>query len=331
MATEAPEVGLGGITAAPSAPATAVAPRSSRGRDRIAKIATPYLLLGLPVTFVLISLGYPMLQQLIMSFQEFGLAQQFGQPAKWVGLANYVEIASDPYFWVVLVRSLVFCFVTAATTMVIGVALALLLQRVWPAARIAVQIALVLAWATPTVSALVIWPLLVDARPGVVNTVLAGIGLAGFENFNLLHASPFTFWLGASTVVMGASVPLVTLASFAALTQLDRSLLDAAELDGAGAWRRLVDIVLPLIRPVITLLAILQIIWDLRVFTQIHILQEAGGDAQKTNLLGTYIYSTGIAGGDYGMASALAMVMLLILLALTWRYVRKLGSEDQLA
>ncbi|WOF24006.1 sugar ABC transporter permease [Microbacterium betulae] len=312
-------------------PAQTVHVPAAGRRGRRAQKAAPYLLIALPVTLVVLALGYPLVQQLIMSFQQFGLAQQFGQPADWVGLDNYAEIATDPYFWLVLLRSLLFCFLCAGLTMLVGVALAVLMQHIWPAARLALQIGLVLAWATPTVAALTVWQLLVDQRNGLVNEVLTGLGLSGFQSFNWLHASPFTFWAVAGSVIVWASVPLVTLSTFAALTQVDPSLVEAAQLDGAGLRRQLASVVLPLVRPVILLLGILQIIWDLRVFTQIHVLQRAGGDATQTHLLGTYVYNTGIAGGDYGMASALAMVMLAVLLVITWRYVRQLGKQGDLA
>ncbi|WP_051172430.1 carbohydrate ABC transporter permease [Microbacterium indicum] len=303
--------------------------RTARGRR--ARRLAPYLLIALPVALVAIALGYPLAQQFVMSFQEFGLAQQFGQPPEWVGFANYVAIATDPYFWQVLIRSILFCLVTAAITMVVGVGFAALMQRIWPGARVALQVALVLAWATPSIAALTIWQLLLDQRNGLVNRILSGIGLTGFDGFNWLHASPLSFWVVASSVIVWASVPLVTLTSYAALTQVDASVVEAAALDGAGVWRQFVHVLLPLVRPVLMLVGTLQIIWDLRVFTQIHVLQRSGGDATETNLLGTYIYNTGISGGDYGMASALAMVMLLLLLAMTWRYVRQLGKQGDIA
>ncbi|MCU1404186.1 MAG: binding-protein-dependent transport system inner rane component [Glaciihabitans sp.] len=301
---------------------------TSRG---LAFRATPYLLIAFPITLVIISLGYPLFKQLIMSFQEFGLAQQFGRPAEWVGLDNYVEIVTDPYFWQVLLRSLVFCFAVAGLTMVIGVGFAVLMQRVWPASKMMLQLALVLAWAMPSIAALAVWQLLIDSRYGLVNWLLTSLGLSNFENFNWLHHSSFSFYVVAGSVIVWASVPLVTLTTFAALNQIDPEVVEAAQLDGAGLVSLLRRIVLPLVAPVLALLGILQIIWDLRVFTQIHVLQISGGDATATNLLGTYVYSTGIAGGDYGMASALAMVMLLILLVITWRYVRTLSRQGDLA
>src|SRR5699024_3428022 len=114
------------------------APHPHRGRTMttlpstrpspLAHRLAPYLLLAPAVLLVLVVLGYPMVRQLIMSFQEFGLAQQFGQAPEWVGLDNYLGILSDPYFWTVLAKSLAFCAWTAGLTMVFAVGFALLMR-----------------------------------------------------------------------------------------------------------------------------------------------------------------------------------------------------------
>lgn len=293
--------------------------------------ATPYLLLVLPVTLVLVAQGYPMLNQLIMSFQEFGLAQQFGQAPDWVGFDNYVAVLTDPYFWLVTMRSIAFCLVTAGSTMALGTGLALLMQAVPTIVRLLIQFALVLAWAMPVIAALQSWQLLFDSRYGLVNWTLSSLGVPGVDGLNWLQANPLTFYTVAAIVVVWASVPLVALSTYAALNQVDDAILEAASLDGASTGARLRHIVLPIIQPVVVLLGILQIIWNLRVFTQIRVLQLSAGNVTSTNLLGTYVYSTGIAGGDYGMASALATIMLLILLAMTGYYIRVLYRQGALS
>ncbi|MDZ5078272.1 sugar ABC transporter permease [Nesterenkonia sp. HG001] len=313
-----------------SAPSRARPPGRAAATRRRRQSLTPYLLLLLPAGLVVLALGYPMGRQLVMSFQEFGIAQQFGQPPEWVGLSNYTTIVTDTYFWTVTLRTLAFTAVAAGATMVVGVGLAVLMQRVAAGLRIALQLALLFAWATPVIAAVAIWKLMADHRHGVVNTLLTGVGLSGFDGFHWLQAGTIPFLLVAATVVIWASTPLVSLATFAALSQVDEATVEAAQIDGASTPRILWHIVLPIIRPVLVLLAILQVIWDLRVFAQIYSLQQSAGNTSDTNLLGTYIYQTGIAGGDYGMASALAMIMLLILVLLTWRYVRILSRQGDL-
>jgi N,N'-diacetylchitobiose transport system permease protein len=104
--------------------------------------------------------------------------------------------------------------------------------------------------------------------------------------------------------------------------------LEAAQLDGASGWQRLRYVILPLIAPVLSIVLLLQLIWDLRVFTQIKMLQDAGGVANETNLLGTFIYQLGTGKGDFGMSSAVSVVMLLLTIALSWYYVRSLMKEE---
>jgi len=85
----------------------------------------------------------------------------------------------------------------------------------------------------------------------------------------------------------------------------------------------------PLVLPVIMIIGLLQIVWDLRVFTQIYVLQQNGGSTEDTNLLGTAVYRLGIGQGDYGMASALATVVLILTLLLTWKYISTLVKQQK--
>lgn len=308
------------------------APPRVRARTRRPRrsLLVPYLLLVLPVGLVCVSLGYPMVKQFVMSFQEFGLAQQFGRPPEWIGLQNYTTVLGDPYFWVVVARSVAFCAVSAVLTMVVGVALAVLLQQLSVVPRILLQVALVLAWAMPPLAALTVYTWLVEPRYGLVNWILTTVGFEQFRGYSWLAGSQWTFFAIAALTVVWTSVPLVTLSSYAALNQVDDAILEAAQLDGAGGWTRLRAVVLPIIQPVILLLLMLEIIWDLKVFTQIKVLQSSAGNNKATNLLGTYVYETGIGGGNYGVASALATVMLLLVLVLTFRYMRTLMKQGDL-
>ena len=106
-------------------------------------------------------------------------------------------------------------------------------------------------------------------------------------------------------------------------------MLEAADLDGAGPWKRFREVTLPLITPAVMIVGLLQIVWDLRVFTQIYVLQQAGVSVEETNLLGTYIYRIGIGQGEYGDASALATVVLILTLLLTWKYIAKMFAQQK--
>lgn len=288
---------------------------------------TPYLLIIPAVAILALAMGYPLIWQLITSTKQFGLAQQFGQPAPFVWLQNYVTLATDPYMWTVILRSIAFCFVTAGITMVLGVLIATLMGVVPRAVRIAIQIALLLAWAMPVVAAMTVWNWLFDWRRGVVNWLLTSVGLP-FDNHNWLQ-NPLSFFAVALIIVVWMSVPFVAFSVYAGLTQVSGEVLEAAQMDGASANQRFWTIIVPIIRPVLAIVLLLQVIWDLRVFTQIKLLQDAGSIASETNLLGTYIYQLGTGSSNFGMASAVSVFVLVLTIAISAVYVRNMLKEDE--
>jgi N,N'-diacetylchitobiose transport system permease protein len=209
----------------------------------------------------------------------------------------------------------------------LGIGVALLMRLMSTPVRLLVQSGLLLAWAMPIVATLTVWQWLFDTQYGVVNWLLTRLG-GSFEGHSWL-LEPASFFLVATVIVVWMSVPFVAFTVYAALTQVPGELLEAAEIDGAGTWARMRAVVLPSVRPVLLVVGLLQVIWDLRVFTQIYVLQKAGGTTRDTNLLGTYIYRLGIGGGDFGTASAVAIVMLVLTVLLTAPYVAvMLRQED---
>jgi N,N'-diacetylchitobiose transport system permease protein len=287
----------------------------------------PYWLLVPAIAILVIGTGYPTAWQLFNSMREYGLSQQFGKPAPFVGLQNYIELLSDTQFWLVVLRSLIFCGVTAAVTLAIGLGIALLMAAVGRTVRLTLQVSMLLAWAMPVVASMTVWTWLFDRRRGVVNYVLNMIPGVDMYRFNWL-AEPLTFFFVASVIVVWMSVPFVAFSLYAGLTQVPLEVLEAADLDGATKSQRLRLIILPIIRPVMSIVLLLQIIWDLRVFTQITILQDAGSTATKFDLLGTYIYKLGAGSQHFGMAAAASVLVLIITILVSGGYVWRIMKED---
>ena len=286
----------------------------------------PYLLLVPYIAILLLALGYPMIWHLWTSTQKFGLAQQFGRPPQFVGLANYNELFTDPQTWAVVGRSIAFCLVNAVITVVIGVLVALLMNAVGTVTRLILQVSMLLAWAMPVIASMTVWIWLFDWRRGIVNWSLTSLGL-DFTNHNWLE-QPLSFYFVATVIVVWMSVPFVAFSVYAGLTQISDEVMEAAALDGATPRQRFFAIILPMIRPVLMIVALLQVIWDLRVFAQIKMLQDAGAPLASTDLLGTYIYRLGVGSSDFGMASALSIFVLVLTVALSFFYVLHLMKED---
>jgi len=181
-----------------------------------------------------VALGYPLVRQFVISFQEYGLRQQFGQPAEWVGLQNYTDLLTDPYVWTVIGRSIAFCLVNAAVTMLVGVAFAVLMSRIGKPSRITLQVALLLAWGTPVLASMTVWQWLFDSQYGVINWVLSNwFGLENMAGHSWI-IEPLSFYFVATVIVVWMSVPFVAFSVYAGLLQVPEETMEAAQLDGAS-------------------------------------------------------------------------------------------------
>ncbi|MGH9212165.1 MAG: carbohydrate ABC transporter permease [Acidimicrobiales bacterium] len=316
-----------GTSAQPSPSGGPAELRSAGRRWRVRRRSLPYGLLVPCLVGLGLGLAYPLYRLVIMSTQEYGLEQQFGAPPISVGLDNFSEIFGDSYFWEVLRRSLLFCAVCVTLTLVIGTLVALLLGKLGRAMRAAVTLSLILAWSTPPLSATVVWQWIFDSRIGVVNWALTGIGL-DYEGHSWL-SDPWSFYMVAMLIVVWGAIPFVAFTLYAAMTQIPKDVMEAAAIDGAGPWQRFRDVTWPGIRPLFILLLVLSTLWDLRVFTQIFVLQEAGGLSRETNLLGTWAFREAVAGSHFGKGAAIAVVMVGITLLLTMFWLRRLFQQQE--
>ena len=298
---------------------------SSRQRGEL----LPWLLL-LPAGVVVLALtAYPLIQLLVMSLQEFGRAQIFGAPPAWIWFENYTKVLGDPTFWVVLGRSIAFALVNVATTMGLGILIALLMTRLNRGFKLLVSAGLLLAWAMPPITATVVWGWLFDTDNGIINFALSqGLGLHDFANHSWL-IQPLSFFFVATVIITWQSVPFVAFTVFAGLTQVPVEVMEAAELDGSTRLQRFRFITFPYLRPVLLVLLLLQIIWDMRVFPQIKALQTVGGIASETNTIGPYIYSVSVAGGNLGIGGAIAVILVVVMLAISAYYIRSTLRQDE--
>ena len=266
----------------------------------------------------------------MLSLQKFGLRQQFGAPAEWVGLDNFRTIFTDSYFWDVLWRTVIFCMVNVALTVVLGLLIALLLNSLGKGMRLLVSSALLLAWAMPALAATVVWQWLFDTQYGVVNWLLTRLGIGDFQGHGWL-AEPISFLSVATIIVVWMGVPFVAFTLFAGLTQVPHEVLEAAEIDGATRWQRLWRVTLPLLKPVLLIVTALSVVWDFRVFVQIYVLQRAGGISRDTNLIGVWAYRISIGENRFDIGAAIAIVMVVAVLLLTLVYLRQMVRQEDLS
>lgn len=291
---------------------------------------TPLALLLPALIMLVVFIGWPLLQLIIMSFQEYGREQIFGAPATFIGLDNYIRVLGDSEFWTVLGRSVALCVVSVAATMVLGVGIAVMMRALGFVLRTVVSVGLLLAWAMPALTATIVWGWIFDTEYGLVNYFLTQVTGDDWTGHSWL-SDPLSFFAVAAIIITWGAIPFVAFSTYAALTQVPDEVMEAASLDGASAMKRFRFIVVPYVRSILIVLLILQVIWDLRVFAQIYALQTIGGVRADTNTIGVYIYSVSMATGDLGSGGAIAVILVLILLAISAYYIRSmLKSEEEL-
>jgi N,N'-diacetylchitobiose transport system permease protein len=285
----------------------------------------PYGLLVPAGVVVLGTLVYPVGDLLVLSFQRENLSDLVRRTTTWVGAGNYASVLGDRVFWSVLPRTVVFAATCVGLTMLLGTGCALLMRRASRWARTLLSAGLVLAWATPVIIGAVVWKWLFDSEFGVVNAVATASGGCACRHHSWFLDQHSAFTVLVAIVVWGA-VPFVALSLYGGLQAIPPELGEAARVDGASSWAVFRSITFPMLRPIYAILLVLSVIWDTKVFPQVW-LTTRGGPDQSTVMLGVYVYVKGISDSRFGMASAIAVVLTVLLLGLSWFYIRTLRAE----
>ncbi|SRR5579875_1614868 len=320
---------------APGAPGQAPPVPAYRGRRPGQRLRRAGRRHALPVALLLPSLGliglmtgYPLGRLVATSFQDLGLPELIGHKVVWDGLANYRELFTSSDLGTSIVQTVLFVTACVGLTMAIGTGAALLLGRIGRLLRVTVSVCLLLAWSMPTSAASIVWTWLFQSEWGVANYMLSAVGLH-FANHNWFGSTISAYAIITANIVWGA-VPFVALTMYSAFTLVPRDLFEAAAVDGASpavAFRR---VTLPIVRPIFVLLAVLSVIWDANVFNQVWYLTQ--GNAQLLNVipLGVWQYIEAFSSQRYGLGAAVAVVMVLLLVAVTGYYIRIMVRTGQL-
>jgi len=236
--------------------------------------------------------------------------------AAFVGFANYLRAFGDDRFWHSTWNTILYIVVTVPGSLLVGLALALLANQPfrikWP-----VRLGLLLPWALPLVFAGLIFRWFFEFNTGVVNNVLAAIGIAPLP---WLSDPTLAHWAICITIVWKAS-SFMALMLLAGLQTIPRSLYEAAEVDGATKWQQFWAITLPMLRPAIFVALIFRTITAVQTF-DIPYAMTGGGPGDSTETLAMYIHKTTLDFLDFGYGSALAALMFAFSMAATAGYLR---------
>ena len=300
-------------------PPTTVPVGRARLADREGFLAPVFLLPA--VVYIIALVAIPLLLALAFAFSDVTV----GDPSlDWVGLRNFDAIFDDPVFWRALGNTLIFTAISMALTIVLAKALAMVLLADFRF-KWFVRFLVLLPWTTPIALAAVAWLWMLDSVYSPIDWVLRSLG---FIDSNV-------YWLGKDELAMASViavhtwriVPLAAVIILAGLISIPDDIKDAAAIDGAGFWRKLWEITLPLTLPVIAVATLFGAVLTFTDMSVVYILTR-GGPENATQVLPSYAYLKGIGSGDLAQGAAIALFLFPMLLAAAIAILRSVRKME---
>lgn len=291
-----------------------IAASGVRGRAAFGRLPrlTPYVFLAPNLSVFALFLFIPIGAALFISFQQRGILDD----GHWIGLQNYADMVRDPLFWQSMAHTLVYTLGTVPTSMAAGLLIAILLNRRLPGRALLRSVYFLPVVVAGVVVAL-IWSWIFDTTNGVLNGLLGKLHL---------HPVPWTSssaWAMPSLIIASvwSRLGFCMVVYLAGLQSVPASLYEAAVVDGTRAWSRFLHITWPLLGPTTFLLLIINVIFSFQVFDLIYVMT-GGGPGFSTTVFVQYIYQSAFLQFQMGYASALGVILFLLVLGFTvlqWR------------
>jgi multiple sugar transport system permease protein len=287
---------------------------------------TPYLFILPSVLFLGAVLGFPILFSIIISFQKYNLQALISKQAQFIGFKNYYDVLSDPTFWVALTHSLKFTFYSILFQFTIGLGLAILLSKTFPLSNV-MRGLLLSGWQIPSIVTGTIFLWLFNLDYGLINFLVTSSGVVNEPIGWVVQADAALPAVIIANIWLGIPFNLIMLS--AGLTGIPEDIYEAATVDGANDWQKIVHLTIPLLRPTILAVLMLGFIYTLRVFDLIWIMTK-GGPGNATEVLPTLAYRLSFVHFDFGKSAAIAVIMLIILLIAAVGYLKLTVQEEKI-
>jgi multiple sugar transport system permease protein len=292
---------------------------SSAPRKRLADRdgALAWIFLMPSVTYILALVAVPFVLAVGFALSDVTA----GDPSyNWVGMRNFARVFDDPVFWRALGNTFIFTGVSMVLIVVLGKVLANILVANFRGKWL-VRFLILLPWTTPIALSAISWLWMLDSIFSPIDWILRQLGLLGAPG-DLFGANTNVYWLGrpglAMTSVIAVHVwrltPLAAVIMTAGLVAIPRDLDEAARVDGAGYWRRMFEVTIPLVLPVAAVAALFGAIFTFTDMAVVDVLTN-GGPNNATQVLTSWAFFRGIDGGDVGQGAAIALFLFPILLA----------------
>jgi multiple sugar transport system permease protein len=269
------------------------------------------LLIAPAILYIVVLVGAPFFLAIYYSLSD----ATTGSPSlHFVGLRNFRAVLQDPVFRLSLKNTFIFTLVSQVLVLVLAKILALALLQDFRGKWL-VRFLILLPWTAPIALGTIGWMWLLDSIFSPIDWMLRYMGLLGVPDA-ILGANSNLYWLGVPSLAMLSVIlvhtwrllPLATVILLAGLTAIPQEILDAAEVDGAGSWRRLFQIMIPMLLPIMTVAVLFGIVFTFTDITVVYLLTQ-GGPIHSTQVLASWAFFKGIEAGDLAQGAAIALFL----------------------
>lgn len=275
------------------------------------------LLFVLPAgIYMALYFGYPVVKNLTMSFQDYTTKTFFTGEAPWIGFENYITVVTSNLFAPALLNTALFTIGSIAGQFVIGLALASFFNRRFPLSGF-LRSMLLLPWLLPLIVASATWRSILDQDSGILNQFLGTFGIPAIPWLT----SPSVALIAVILVNIWVGIPFNVTLLYGGLQDIPTELYEAGALDGATGWKAFRHITWPNLRPVVSVVLILGVVYTIKVLDIILGLTN-GGPANATQTVAVRSYQESFVNFQFGVGAAFSNILILISLIFAFIYLR---------
>lgn len=287
-------------------------------------IIAGYIYILPALIFMLVLIGYPIIYNFIISFQDLNAMNISNGIRKFIGFGNYKKVLSDEVMTIAFKNTLIYTFASLAFQFTIGFALAIFFSNKFRLAK-PIRGFMVISYMMPITVTALMFKFMLSPSNGIINDIMMGIGIIN---------KPIPWLLQESTALWGVimanswiGIPFNMLLLTTGLSNIPEEIYESAAVDGANGFRKFINITLPLLKPAILSVLMLGFVYTFKVFDLVFVMT-SGGPVNSTEVLSTFSYRLSFKYYYFGQGAAVANILFLCLFAVALVYLKLIGKED---
>lgn len=265
-----------------------------------------YALLAPSLILLAVLIGYPMLYNIVISFQDVPINPNMA--SEIVGFKNYLSVFQDAEFYHSIFITLIFTVVVTVISTAIGLAIAVFMNREFVGKKIVNSI-IILSYVVPAVCLIFAWRYMFNNIYGIINYIVVDV-LKIADEAPLWFDQPLSAFILVTIFAIWKFYPYAYMSFTAILQSVDKSLYEAADMDGATGWQKFMAVTYPAIKPTLVTVVSLRTIWVFYIYTEVYLL------TKQVDVLGVYLYDMAFATHDFGKAAAISIILFVVIFSL---------------